>query len=261
MPYTRPYPNGFQADTTSLATSTSLQTSSTLQTNGSTPITAAVLNAMELEIKAVNDRYQVAASAADRPSPAFDGQLVYRTDLGWLELYRGESWEPATPTGSVVQFGFKRSDAQVTYSSPTSGNGTTVSELALTMTPRYADSLVILEYMINGEYDDDWDNMWLIHQNGVLMTNPPAYNATIGNTRSSGVAIGGPYDADNSSTPFHTKLTFVTPAYTTTARTYAPATRDTGAGGSTLYLNRTIGAAGSALERLVSYAVYMEIAG
>jgi hypothetical protein len=216
---------------------------------------------MESEIKAINDRYQLIASEAARPSPAFDGQLIYRTDLGWLEVYKGSTWQPVTPRGSVVQFGFKRTDAQNTYSSPTSGNGTTVTDLAMTVTPRYAQSTIVLEYLINGEYDDDWDNMWLIHRDGVLMTNPASYNVNIGNTRYSGISIAGSYDTNNDSTPFHMKLSFVVPAVTTATRVYAPATRDTGAGGSTLYLNRTIAAAGDNRERMVSYAVYMEIAG
>lgn len=263
MTYTRPYPGGFVTDSSALAASDSLQTSTSLQTDSATPLTAAALNSMELgAVRAANGFY-TASGAAELPPTPFDGQLVYRADLGWLEVYRGSEWYPIHPPGAIAQFGVKRTDAQVTYSSLTSGNGTTISELALTVTPRYGDSTIILEYMINCEYDEDWQNVLLMHRDGALITShPPGYNYEAGNQRWSGLSIGGSYDENNDSTPNHVKLMFITPASGTATRTYAPATRDTTANGSTMYLNRTLTAgSGNFYERMVSYAMFMEVLG
>jgi len=261
MTYVSPYPGGFVDDSSALATSTSLETTSSLETDAvATPLTAEVLNQMEVAAITAANRITAAASAAARPSLPSLGDVVYRSDLGWHEVFDG-SWRPMVPRGSMIQFGVKRSDVQTTYSSPTSGDGTPVTELALTVTPRYASSDIVLEYVINGEYDDDWDNMFLMHRDGSLITtHPPGYNYELGNTRTSGIVMGGWYDADNNSTPFHTKMMFVVPAIGTDTRVYTPATRDTGVGGSTLRLNRTVTTPQAAYEATVSFAMFTEIA-
>lgn len=161
--------------------------------------------------------------------------------------------------GSVVQTSYVRADAQNTYSSPTTGNGTTISALNLSVTPKSANSLLIMQWMINGEMNQD--NVFLIHQDGALITQSgyQGYNSVSGNINYSGIAAGT-YDQNDSSTPACWFIQYMIPAGSTTARTYAPAVRASHTSAFTFYLNRTVLTPASSQEVLVSSGVLWEIA-
>lgn len=202
-------------------------------------------------------RYQISASA---PSNPVTGALWLDTTTGQLKTYYNFAWvSTGYPSGSVIQTVWKRSDVRTTYASNNSGNGTTVTELNLSITPRFSNSTIICEWMINGELHQD--NTFLIHKDGVVQTNPAGYNTALGNTRSSGYASGF-YDQNEDSTPSNWKLTYVDNVVgTVAARTYAPAVRSSSSGSYTLALNRTLnGSTGDAYESMVSVGVAMEIA-
>lgn len=239
MGYTRPYAGGFQ-DYPSTAT----------------PITAAALNTMDQGIAEAHANLQISAVAPPDPS---SGNQWYDTSTSLLKIWNGSSWVLTPPPGSVIQTVWKRSDVRTTYSSPNSGNGTTVSELNLSITPRFATSTIICQWMINGELHQD--NVWLIHKNGVLQTSPAGYNTSLGNSRWSGV-MSGFYDQNEDSTPSNWKLIYIDNELgSATARTYAPAVRSSSTGNFTLSLNRTLaGLTQDAHESMVSIGIAQEIA-
>lgn len=201
-------------------------------------------------------RTSIGSSAPSSPST---GWLWYDTSVGILKVYNGSTWSYAVPSGSVIQTVWVRSDTRTTYASNPTGNGTTVTELNLTITPRFASSTIICDWMINGELMQD--NLFVIHKDGTLQTSPAGYNTAIGNARYSGYTSGF-YDQNEDSTPSNWKVTYVDNSLgSTSSRTYAPAIRSSSSGTYTLALNRTLnGSASDAYESMVSVGVAMEIA-
>lgn len=129
MPYTRPYPGGFQDFP-----------------NTTTPINASTLNTMDVGIKTANDQFQTVTTAqratltpsvgqavwdsdlkqlmvfmnasggnawqpvgnmivctsTTRPATPFEGQRIYETDTNRELLYDGSGWDRLTEDGSAV---------------------------------------------------------------------------------------------------------------------------------------------------------------
>ncbi len=162
--------------------------------------------------------------------------------------------------GMVVQVQFKRSDLRTSYSAPTTGNGTTISELAISITPKFSNSLLLMRWMINGESSNN--AVYLIHDGGSLITTAgyQGYNKQSGNSAWSGVA-SAPYDLNDDSTPSNMFLQYAIVSGSTATRTFAPAIRSSGASATNLFLNRTVASTGAdAYETMVSTGVIMEIA-
>jgi hypothetical protein len=201
-------------------------------------------------------RHHTATSAPSSPSA---GWLWYDTNAGILKVYNGTSWVTAYPAGSVIQTVFTRSDTRTTYASNNSGNGTTITALNLTITPRFANSRIYCQWMINGELHQD--NTFVIHKDGAIQTSPAGYNTSVGNIRSSGYASGF-YDQNEDSTPSNWQISYMdTSLGSISSRVYAPAVRGSGASNYTLALNRTIsGSTADNYESMVSLGVAMEIA-
>lgn len=232
--YVRPYTEGFA--------------------DGTTAVTAEALNTIDTAILAARNRIRVVASVSEMPSTPAAGDLVYRSDLQEFLLYRS-TWGPMTPPGSVLQTVWVRSDARTTWSSAASGNGTTINQLNLTITPRYSNSHVICKWMINGELHQD--NLFLVHKDGALVSN--GYNTTLGNTRTSGM-MSAFYDQNENSTPSNWLMTYVdTSLANTNTRTYAPAVRGSGPTAYTFYLNRSVADGADNNEVMVSMGYAMEI--
>jgi hypothetical protein len=191
------------------------------------------------------------------PTPT-TGLLWYDTSAGFLKIWTGTKWTATAPNGSVIQTVWQRTDNTNAYSSSNSGNGNTVTDLNITITPRFSDSTIICQWMINGELHQD--NVWLIHKNGVLQTSPAGYNSLVGNARRSGM-MSGFYDQNEDSTPSNWSLIYVDNQLGNTGtRTYAPAVRSSSGANYTLALNRTLNAGGvDAYERMVSIGVAQEI--
>ena len=194
------------------------------------------------------------------PSP-FTGQVALFTDTNAMHTWTSSAWRNMTyPPDSIVQVKYVRTDLRTTYSSSASGNGTTVAALNLTIVPKYANSLLLMQWMINGELHQD--NVFLIHKDGALVTTASyeGYNNVLGNIRSSGV-MSGFYDQNEDSTPSNWFLQYLIPAGSVASAVYAPAVRSSSGSGFTLSLNRTInGSTGDSHESQISTGTIWEIA-
>src|SRR5688572_8739545 len=124
--------------------------------------------------------YMICTSST-RPASPSEGQMIFETDTDRLLFYDSSTWQHYTAPGAVVQTVYTRSDTRTTYASNTTGNGTTITELNVTIAPRYSNSIIIVNWMINGEIHQD--NVFLIHKDGALQTNPAGYNTSSGNVR------------------------------------------------------------------------------
>jgi hypothetical protein len=164
-----------------------------------------------------------------------------------------------TYPGTIIQTVTVRSDTRTTYSSATSGNGTTITALNISIAPFYASSNLIIQWMINGELHQD--NVLVIHQNGNLITTSgqEGYNNNAGNQRWSGY-VSAFYDRDEGSTPSNWYISYSCPADNTTSRTYAPAVRSSSGTAYTLALNKTLtDGTENYRESMVSFAIAYEI--
>jgi hypothetical protein len=161
-------------------------------------------------------------------------------------------------TGSIIQTVYGRSDSRTTFASNSSGDGTTVSPLGLTITPTNANNRIICQWMINGELYQD--NVWLIHRDGALITTAGEEGRnSVSNNRWSGYASAF-YDQNESSTPSNWNIMYSQIAGSTASRTYAPAVRGSGASAYTFYLNRTVSIDGSDnYENMVSTCILYEV--
>jgi hypothetical protein len=254
MTYTKSYAQGFQDGS-----------------KGRTPLTADVLNNMDLGVQSANDIFQTVLNSGSRPTGrVLPGAIVYNKALGELEIYQNESWQSIAMAGSVVQTVYVRSDNRATYSALNSGDGSTITDLSITITPRYKESWILCRWMINGEVHQD--TSFLVHQDGSLASpltlanyppgwqNRAGYNTVEGNNRWSCMFTGN-YDRDESSTPSNYEMLWIDTANgSTTTRVYSPAIRSSSAGVFTLALNRTLGSTGADNhEMTVSMGFAMEI--
>jgi hypothetical protein len=162
--------------------------------------------------------------------------------------------------GTVVQAATIRSDTRTSYSSSNSGNGTAITDLTLTITPKFSNSLLACQWMINGEAHQD--NSIVIHRNGALVTTTgqTGYNSVGGNSRWSGYANAF-YDQNEDSTPSNWFIQYFATAGSTSQTTFSPATRASGGTSYTFYLNRVVGSTGTDVyENMVSTGIIWEIA-
>jgi hypothetical protein len=167
---------------------------------------------------------------------------------------------PFYSPGHVVQVQTIRSDSRTTIASNNSGNGTTITQLNLSITPKFANSKLIMQWMINAE--SNHDTVFLIHKDGSLITTAGAtgYNSEAGNVRWSGVAAGA-WDNDNSTTPSNYFIQYDCIAGSTSPQVFAPATRASYGTSQTLFLNRTASSTGAdSNEATISNGTIWEIA-
>lgn len=162
--------------------------------------------------------------------------------------------------GALIQTVYARTDARSSYASPASGNGTTITDLNISITPKFSDSLLLITWMMNGEIGEN--NVFVIHQDGALITTTgyEGYNNVAGNSRWSGF-VAARYDADVATTPQNYTVQYYVPAGSTASRIYAPAVRAANATAQTFFLNRCAGSTGAdGNEVQISTACVMEIA-
>lgn len=163
-------------------------------------------------------------------------------------------------SGSIIQTKYSRTDDMSSWSCPVTVVGTVVTPLSISITPKHSDSLLIMEWMINGETYHD--SGFLVYQDNAPITasgyqgqnninlNSIKYNYVVGR-----------YDAanNNDSTPMNYYLQYSTVAGSTQSRTYNIAVRAS-LTATTFWLNRTFGNAGaSSYENSVSSALIMEV--
>lgn len=162
--------------------------------------------------------------------------------------------------GSLLQVQKTRTDSRSTYGISNSVNGTALTPLALQITPKFSNSLLLFNWSINAEAINN--GVFLIQKNGSVITTlgETGYNAESGNVNWSGIA---PFEYDNNddSTPNNYSLQYFCQSSSTSTQTFTPAVRLSYATSSTFYLNRTFGSAGSDYyETMVSFGTVMEIA-
>ena len=162
--------------------------------------------------------------------------------------------------GSVVQVQTIRSDSRTTVSANNSGDGITLTQLNLSITPKFSTSKLVMQWVIQGEIHHD--AIFLIHKNGSLITaaGEAGYNAEAGNTRWSGFSPSS-YDQNQDSTPGTYTIQYFATAGSTSPAVFAPAIRGSGATSYTFSLNRVLGSSGQDnYENLVSTGIIWEIA-
>ena len=183
-------------------------------------------------------------------APGGLGGAIQVTPDTKLKGSAGAFYAPGMPLQSVVNQQHNRS----TWSSPQSGNGTTITDMNLTITPKFANSLIYLEWRLH--FECHHDNVFLVHKNGSLI----GYNTQSGNNMWSGIQSPF-YDRDYDSTPQHVHIIWYDYPNSTATVTYAPAIRCSSNTSYTLSLNRTLSSNGQwAYETGVSTGIAIEFA-
>lgn len=176
------------------------------------------------------------------------------------EIFNQQTGSPILKSsGNIVQMVRVRYDARPTWSSNNSGNGTTITSLNLTVTPKRAANRLIMRWNLYGEINHN--NVFLVHRDGSLITTggEEGYNNNVGNNRWSGIT-NQTYDQNDSSTGNMITIIYSQIAGSTSARTYAPAIRSSDSGNNTYYQNRTYGSSGQDnYEAGVSFGVLYEV--
>lgn len=169
---------------------------------------------------------------------------------------RGEDYASVLPygltgSGIIVQTNYLRYDQRTTWSAPVSGN-TVVSDLNITITPKFATSRILLTYMLSFEMNHN--TIFRLARQGVEI----GRNINDSN-RWSGWAIAG-YDADTDSTPRTNYYVYIDSPATTSPITYNLWVGSSGATAYTLYMNRNVGNLGSdTRETAISFVMAQEI--
>jgi hypothetical protein len=160
------------------------------------------------------------------------------------------------PAGTVVGFNFVRTSARTTYAY---NNDVIIGALNIPITPKYANSLLLVQWHVN--YEADYNGVFRVFRDGGLIYNTgyQGYNENDGNSWSGVSALI--YDTNTASTPTSQMIQYFTPAFSTSATTLQLAVRSSVNANNTFYLNRSVESAGAlALEVTVSTAVIWEIA-
>ena len=147
-------------------------------------------------------------------------------------------------TGSIIKTVYVRSDANTVYYAETSGSGTTVSALSISITPTSPTNRIICNWVICGEVGPSSDVVWLIHRNGSLITTAGEEgrnNRSVTDNRYYGFSPT-PYDVDFNSTLFTFSMQYSQIANTTSTITYSPAIRSSWGTQCYFQLNATLGA-------------------
>jgi hypothetical protein len=128
------------------------------------------------------------------------------------------------------------SDYENFVSNPT-GNGTPVTPLTLSIKPLSADNILIMEWMVSGEADNDVH--FVMHRNGSIITTAgeEGYNNQAGNVRFSGLHVSW-YDQNTDSTPSNHRFSYQCVAGTTNELFFTPAVRSTDATVNAFRINR-----------------------
>lgn len=162
--------------------------------------------------------------------------------------------------GNVIQTQYVRVDTRPTYycynnASANNQMYTAVRALNLPFRPMYANSMVLVKFVINGEMTHD--TVWSIMKDEQMITR--AQGEAFPN-RWNGMAFQN-YDRDDSSTPSQTSIMWMDIPGTTDMVTYSPGFRRSNGNDVTFYLNRCVSSSGQdSYEATVSFGVAMEIA-
>lgn len=139
--------------------------------------------------------------------------------------------------GTVANIAMVQTRAQGEYAAVVSGNGTEITPLRLTLTPKKAGNRVMLEWVVNGE--THWNTVFVVTRNGV----PLADTTNGANNRWAGVAAT-PYDDNQDSTTDQIVVKMFDLDSLATATTYELRIRSSGGTARGLRLNRAWASAG-----------------
>jgi hypothetical protein len=134
--------------------------------------------------------------------------------------------------GTVASVNMLQTRTQDSYTGATTGNGTVITPLNITFTPKKAGNKVILEFTVNG--DGDQDQVFVVSRNDTLL----ADSTNASNNRWAGIATGA-YDDNVSSTPSNYSIRILDLNTLATESTYKVQVRSSGVSAKTFYLNRT----------------------
>ena len=164
--------------------------------------------------------------------------------------------------GAPIQMLYYRTDERSQWSAPVGLAATPVLPLGLTITPKRANSLIVMTWMINGEVH--WDTVWQIYLNNQLITDS-RFQGTNAAPVNPGRWVGyaaGIYDAAGNvdSTGENWFIQYSIIPNSTRAMTFYPAIKSASSAAYTFNLNRCAGALGQDnYENMVSTGVIMEI--
>lgn len=159
------------------------------------------------------------------------------------------------PAGTVIGFNQIRTETRAQYN----GQAVIVSPLNIPYTPKRANSLLLVNWMVTGEAEYN-AHFRVMRDGGLIYTSGYAgYNSTDGNNFSGFAQV--PYDTDVASTPWTMHIQYVVPALNTNPTTLQLAYCSSEANTKNFFLNRSYGSSGqSAWEIGVSNGTIMEIA-
>lgn len=161
--------------------------------------------------------------------------------------------------GAVIQTIVIRYDGRPQISMPTSYPGTILTNLRLNITPQYSNSLIIVEYFIQGEPNNHDAGVRITKNGGIVTGSYAGFNTDTGQNNHSFINAAW-YDPDNNSTPKCVKLFYYDFPGTTGAIYYEPSFASTDGGTRTMNINRCTGSAGqNNHENGVSYGRVTEI--
>jgi hypothetical protein len=149
-----------------------------------------------------------------------------------------------SPTG-IVQCVTKRSDTRAIIQAPNTNRPQPLDDLGLTITPRSADSMLMMRWMLSGE--GHYDTSFVVtRENSVIYTpDYQSFNEQAGYQRWSGIASPW-YDVnDQNSTPTVIFVQYMVPALDTTIRTYYPAIKSSSGTNYTWAQNCALGSVGA----------------
>lgn len=179
-----------------------------------------------------------------------------------MGLIFGPDAAPQVEPGSVVQCVVKRYDGQTSYTTGTTTSGVEITDLRVSITPKYSNSLIYCIFQIFGEGQSTHDYIYRVFKNGTVPTGTYAgFNTVSGDLHYSGIAQALPYEGDYNSTPYATTMQYHDyPGTSGTAITYAPGVKDTYGVSRVYFVNRTVGTPQNGYEVGVSFATAWEIA-
>jgi hypothetical protein len=143
-----------------------------------------------------------------------------------------------SPTG-IVQCITKRSDTRAIIQAPNTNVPQQLSDLGLTITPRSADSMLMMRWMLSGE--PHYNISFVVTRETRVIFDPgyESFNAQVGYQRWSGITTGWHDRNDQNSTPTIIFMQYMVPAGSTETRTYYPAVKSSDGSNFTYAQNRT----------------------
>ena len=169
------------------------------------------------------------------------------------------------PAGSILQTVVHQEDGVTTFTADgtseellsASNAADSTSHVSLTITPKYADSKILLNCHVFYEGNQVLHSyLWAFHRGSTKLAAPAA------GSRRTGIMIpsAGYYDNDNASTPDSVHMMYYDSPNTTDAITYTASYNNSNSG-AVIYLNHTVTQTdNSSYERGISIIVAQEIA-